>query len=42
MHSDNGAEIQNKLQEITNQRTVPNVFVNGKHLGKYECIQWII
>lgn len=28
-----GKEIQAALQEMTGQRTVPNVFVNGKHLG---------
>lgn len=30
----NGSEIQNALLEITGQRTVPNVFVAGQHLGK--------
>lgn len=29
----NGSEIQNALLEITGQRTVPNVFVAGQHLG---------
>ncbi|XP_060064624.1 thioredoxin reductase 1, cytoplasmic-like [Ylistrum balloti] len=29
----NGAEIQNILLEETGQRTVPNVFINGNHLG---------
>ncbi|KAG7361141.1 glutaredoxin [Nitzschia inconspicua] len=28
-----GAEIQQELQRMTGQRTVPNVFVNGSHLG---------
>lgn len=28
-----GAEIQAALTTMTGQRTVPNVFVNGKHLG---------
>eukprot|EP01087_Luapelamoeba_hula_P014580 TRINITY_DN4297_c0_g1_i2.p1 TRINITY_DN4297_c0_g1~~TRINITY_DN4297_c0_g1_i2.p1 ORF type:complete len:283 (+),score=48.62 TRINITY_DN4297_c0_g1_i2:14-862(+) len=28
-----GAQIQNILAEMTKQRTVPNVFVKGKHLG---------
>lgn len=28
-----GQAIQDKLQEITGQRTVPNVWVKGKHLG---------
>lgn len=30
---DNGSEIQNALYELTGQRTVPNVFINGTHLG---------
>jgi glutaredoxin 3 len=29
-----GAEIQNALLDMTGQRTVPNIFVNGKHVGK--------
>ena len=30
---DNGDEIQSALQVISGQRTVPNVFVKGQHLG---------
>lgn len=30
---DNGAEIQGALLDISGQRTVPNVFVKGVHLG---------
>ncbi|CAL5867374.1 uncharacterized protein PFLUO_LOCUS1592 [Penicillium psychrofluorescens] len=30
---DDGSAIQNALQEITNQRTVPNVFIAQKHIG---------
>jgi glutaredoxin 3 len=30
---DNGAAIQDALLDMTGQRTVPNVFVNGKQLG---------
>ena len=33
LHSANGAEIQAALFEITKQKTVPNVFVNGSHIG---------
>lgn len=38
----NGSEIQNALLEITGQRTVPNVFVAGQHLGKspLDTDQW--
>uniref|UniRef100_A0A060T8Z1 ARAD1C33550p n=1 Tax=Blastobotrys adeninivorans TaxID=409370 RepID=A0A060T8Z1_BLAAD len=28
-----GAEIQDILEEITKQRTVPNIFINGVHVG---------
>ena len=28
-----GAEMQAALQELTKQRTVPNVFIGGKHVG---------
>ena len=30
---DDGAEIQDALAEISGQKTVPNVFINGKHIG---------
>jgi glutaredoxin 3 len=30
---DDGAAIQAALGELTGQRTVPNVFVTGKHIG---------
>ena len=30
---DNGADIQSALLDISGQRTVPNVFVKGKHWG---------
>ncbi|XP_077987792.1 thioredoxin reductase 1, cytoplasmic-like [Glandiceps talaboti] len=30
---DIGKDIQDKLLEMTGQRTVPNVFINGKHIG---------
>lgn len=29
----NGAQIQRELLTMTGQRTVPSVFVNGRHLG---------
>ena len=28
-----GADVQAALLELTGQRTVPNIFVNGKHVG---------
>lgn len=30
---DNGSDLQAKLLAKTGQRTVPNVFINGKHIG---------
>ena len=30
---DNGGEIQDALLEISGQKTVPNVFINGVHVG---------
>ncbi|SCU95130.1 LAMI_0F01134g1_1 [Lachancea mirantina] len=30
---EDGAEIQEALTEITGQRTVPNVFIGGEHIG---------
>ena len=35
----NGAEIQNTLKQMTNQGTVPNVFINGKHIGGNSDVQ---
>jgi glutaredoxin len=29
----NGSAIQNELLAMTKQRTVPNIFVNGHHVG---------
>ena len=30
---DNGDAIQNSLQQISGQKTVPNIFIGGKHVG---------
>mmetsp|Transcript_7014 Transcript_7014/g.9731 ORF Transcript_7014/g.9731 Transcript_7014/m.9731 type:complete len:129 (-) Transcript_7014:107-493(-) len=30
---EDGAEVQKTLLKMTNQRTVPNVWLNGKHFG---------
>ena len=30
---EDGANIQAILEEKTGQRTVPNIFINGRHLG---------
>ena len=31
--ADDGSKIQQILQDLTAQRSVPNVFINGKHIG---------
>ncbi|CAI5744252.1 unnamed protein product [Peronospora destructor] len=35
---DDGAEIQMLLLDITGQRTVPSVFINGKHIGGCDSV----
>jgi len=30
---ENGSAIQSELEKTTGQRTVPNIFINGKHVG---------
>ncbi|KAJ5218997.1 glutaredoxin Grx1 [Penicillium cinerascens] len=36
---DDGSAIQDALQEITNQRSVPNIFINKKHIGGNSDLQ---
>lgn len=36
---DNGAAIQDALKTLTGQRTVPNVFIKGEHLGGNDVTQ---
>ena len=36
---DGGDDIQDALLEISGQRTVPNVFINGKHVGGNSDLQ---
>lgn len=38
-HSDDGAAIQDALEEITSQRSVPNIFINQKHIGGNSDLQ---
>ncbi|VVT53449.1 uncharacterized protein SAPINGB_P003579 [Magnusiomyces paraingens] len=37
--TEDGAEIQDALEQITGQRTVPNIFISGKHIGGNSDIQ---
>lgn len=34
-----GGEVQRALQEISGQRAVPNVFINGEHIGGNSDLQ---
>lgn len=36
---EDGDDIQNALAKITGQRTVPNIFINGKHIGGNSDLQ---
>ena len=33
-----GAEMQNTLEKMTGQRSVPNIFINGKHIGGCDTV----
>ena len=35
----NGADIQATLKTLTNQNTVPNIFINGAHIGGNSDLQ---
>lgn len=34
-----GGDVQRALHEISGQRTVPNIFINGKHIGGNSDLQ---
>ena len=36
---DDGADIQNALEEMTHQRSVPNIFIQKKHIGGNSDLQ---
>ncbi|KAF8458374.1 putative P450 monooxygenase [Terfezia claveryi] len=36
---EDGSGIQDALEELTSQRTVPNIFINKKHIGGNSDIQ---
>ncbi|KAF8273831.1 thioredoxin-like protein [Lactarius quietus] len=36
---DDGSEIQGYLLQLTEQRTVPNIFINQKHIGGNDNLQ---
>ncbi|ROT34522.1 glutaredoxin [Sodiomyces alkalinus F11] len=39
---DDGSELQAALQEISNQRTVPNTFIGQKHIGGNSDLQALL
>ena len=39
MATDDGSDIQNALQDLSNQRTVPNVYIQQKHIGGNSDLQ---
>lgn len=34
----NGGEIQTDLADLTGQKTVPNIFIKGKHVGGCDTV----
>ncbi|KAF5858922.1 hypothetical protein ETB97_003582 [Aspergillus alliaceus] len=38
-HEKDGAALQDALEEITNQRTVPNIFIKQQHIGGNSDLQ---
>ena len=36
MFAENTAQIQDVLQKMSGQRTVPNVYINKKHIGGHD------
>lgn len=41
-HEADGSAIQDELANQTGQRTVPNVFINGKHIGGNSDVQALL
>lgn len=39
INTDDGAELQDALEEITGQRSVPNIFISQKHIGGNSDLQ---
>ncbi|KAL8926809.1 MAG: hypothetical protein Q9172_001625 [Xanthocarpia lactea] len=38
-HTDDGADLQSALEEISGQRTVPNIYISQKHIGGNSDLQ---
>ncbi len=39
---EDGWMIQNELMDVTGQRTVPNVFIHGQHIGGNDDVQRLL
>jgi glutaredoxin 3 len=39
---DDGDDIQNALQQMTGQRTVPNIFINRVHIGGNSDLEAVV
>lgn len=39
MNTEDGAALQDALEEITGQRSVPNIFIGQKHIGGNSDLQ---
>ena len=39
LSTDDGAAIQDALEEMTHQRSVPNIFIDKKHIGGNSDLQ---
>lgn len=39
LHTEGGEELQDALQEISGQRTVPNIYINKVHIGGNSDLQ---
>lgn len=40
--AENGSAMQDALEELTGQRTVPNVFIGNKHIGGNSDVQALL
>lgn len=39
VRTEDGTDLQNALEEISGQRTVPNIYINKKHIGGNSDLQ---
>jgi len=39
--TEKGSDIQATLADMTGQRTVPNIFISGQHIGMADCLYFL-